>query len=299
MFNLAKRVFLMLVLNMLVIATISIILNVTGLGAYFFRNEGDYLAAYLFCFVWGMGGAFISLLLSKFFAKSMMGVQVIDPNTRDTNERELVTMTHSLARRAGLTVMPEVGVYQSPEINAFATGPSRNNSLVAVSTGLLGRMNRDEVEGVIGHEIAHVANGDMVTMTIVQGIVNSFVMFFARILANLLSPKDDEGRSSPWAYFMIYQLVQVLLMFLTIPIVTGVSRWREYRADMGGAKVASKEKMISALRALSGTEKLVDNRETAFESLKISGKKAGGLALLFMSHPPLEDRIRRLEQARI
>ncbi|MDZ4662182.1 MAG: protease HtpX [Pseudomonadota bacterium] len=299
MFNLAKRVFLMLLLNILVLVTISIILSVTGLGSYFFKNEGDYLAMYLFCFVWGTVGAFISLLLSKFFAKMMMGVQIVDPNSRDANSRELVVLVHGLARRAGLIKMPEVGIYESPEINAFATGPSKNNSLVAVSTGLLNRMDRDQLEGVLGHELAHVANGDMVTMTIVQGIVNSFVMFFARIIASILAPKDSEGRSNFFGYYMTYHLVEIALMFLTIPIVAGVSRWREYRADLGGAKIAGKEKMIGALKALSGTEKSVDNKEAAFASLKISGKRSGGLALFFMTHPPLEDRIRRLEQARV
>ncbi len=271
MYNLAKRVFLMIVLNILVIATISIILNVTGLGNYFFSNPDDYLAMYMFCFLWGMGGAFVSLLLSKFFAKRMMGVQIIDPNDRNPNSRELVDMVYGLARRAGLTKMPEVGVYASPEINAFATGPSRNNSLVAVSSGLLARMDRGQLEGVLGHELAHVANGDMVTMTMVQGVVNSFVMFFARIIASTLSPKDSEGNSSMMGYYMTYHLVEIVLMFLTIPIIASVSRWREYRADFGGAKVAGKEKMINALKALSGTESFVDNKEAAFNSLKISG----------------------------
>ena len=192
----AKRMILFFLVNMAVVATAMIILNLLGVRGYLTPHGMDYSALMIFCFVYGMAGSFISLLLSKQMAKWMMGLKIIDPQSFNPMERDLVEKIKRLSQLASLTKMPEVGIYESPEVNAFATGPSRNNSLVAVSTGLLNAMNDAEVEGVLAHEISHIANGDMVTMTLVQGVINAFVMFFSKmvawILAQALSGEEEE-----------------------------------------------------------------------------------------------------------
>jgi heat shock protein HtpX len=246
-----------------------------------------------------MGGAFISLGLSKVMAKWTMGVKVIDPASAEPGARELVNTVHNLARAAGLPKMPEVGVYDSPEVNAFATGPTRSRALVAVSTGLLQRMGQREVEGVLGHEITHVANGDMVTMTLVQGVINVFVMFFARVIAFAVVQfmRGDRDRGGSWGLqYLITFVLEIVLSLLGAIAVSAFSRWREFRADAGGARLAGRESMISALQALQRSTELVDTRQQALATLKIAGKR-GGLALLFASHPPLEERIERLRHA--
>ena len=230
----------------------------------------------------------------------MMGVKVIDPNTTDPRRVRLVETVHQLARNAGLTTMPQVGFYDSPEVNAFATGPSRSRSLVAASTGLLNHMNQAEVEGVLGHEIAHVANGDMVTMTLVQGVVNAFVMFFARIAAMALTSRgnDDNRGGNTLAYFMLVQVFQIVFSVFGMVVICWFSRWREFRADAGGANFAGRENMVSALEALQTYhEQGFDQagpQQPAFQALKISGKN--GMMMLLSTHPPLEERIARLEQ---
>jgi len=248
--------------------------------------------------VWGMGGAFISLALSKVMAKWMMGVQIIDPETRDPEMRELVQMVHELSRAANLSKMPEVGIYESPEVNAFATGPTKSNSLVAVSTGLLRRMNTNEVKGVIGHEVAHIANGDMVTMTLIQGIVNAFVMFLARAIAFALTMtkgQDSEERQGPPLSFYIVQFVlEIVFMILGSIVVAWFSRYREYRADAEGAKLAGRDKMIQALEGLQRTIDQIDtSAQPNVQSFKISSRP-GRFLNLFSTHPPLEERIKRL-----
>jgi len=188
--QMTKRIFLLLVVNILVMTTITVVLALLGAGHYLPQGRLSGLA--VFCLVWGFGGAFISLGLSRLMAKWMMGVQVIPSDTRDPALQELVETVHGLARSAGLPKLPEVGIYQSEEVNAFATGPTKSRALVAVSTGLLNRMGSREVTGVLGHEITHVANGDMVTMTLVQGVINAFVMFLARVIGSVVSTKKDE-----------------------------------------------------------------------------------------------------------
>src|SRR5215510_1671617 len=190
--QISKRIFLFLAVNLLVLLTISIVLRLLGVPSS--MGSGRYGALMAFCLVWGMAGAFISLALSRLMARWFMGVQVIDPRTSDPDLQELVQMVHGLAQRARLPAMPQVGIYDSPEVNAFATGPSRSRSLVAVSRGLLHAMRRGELEGVLGHEIAHIANGDMVTMTLIQGVINAFVMFLARIIAVAITSSRSEGR---------------------------------------------------------------------------------------------------------
>jgi heat shock protein HtpX len=304
--QIAKRIFLFLLTNILVMASISIILNLLGFHGYLTANGIDYTQLMVFCFVWGMGGAFISLLMSRWMAKRMMGVQVIDPKRASGFEAAYVERVHRLAKSAGLTVMPEVGIYESPELNAFATGPTRNRSLVAVSTGLLNRMNDDEVDGVLAHEIAHVANGDMVTLTLIQGIVNAFVMFFARIvsfaISQALRSQDDDGESPGFfVQHMITMVLEMVFMIFGSMVVAAFSRWREYRADAGGARLAGRDSMIGALRKLQKNYEMPEGhpegRQPAFEAMKISGRR-GGFLYLFSSHPPLEERIKRLELGR-
>jgi heat shock protein HtpX len=296
----AKRISLLLLVNLLVMFTIGIIVSLVFRGQV--ARMGGTQGLFLFCFIWGMGGAFISLLLSRWMAKVMMGVRVIDPNTRDSGEQQLVQTVHHLARTAGLSVMPEVGIYDSPEINAFATGPSRSRALVSVSSGLLGRMRQYEIEGVLGHELAHVANGDMVTMTLIQGVVNAFAMFLARILAFALSrgssSRDDNRGGNFFMEWMLINLFQTVFMVLGMIVVCWFSRWREFRADAGGARFAGRDHMLSALRALKSIHEagadIAGQQQPAVQALKISGHSGGFLAL-FSSHPPLDERIARIE----
>ncbi len=239
----------------------------------------------------------MSLALSRWMAKTMMGVQVIDPeNPGGADERWLVETVHQLAQKAGLNTMPEVGVYQSPDPNAFATGPGRDSSLVAVSTGLFQLMGRDEVEGVLGHEMTHITNGDMVTMTLLQGVINAFVMFLARVIGFAISRSNDR-RESYGSEFLLVMVLQMVLSLLGSMVVMWFSRWREFRADAGSARLAGKTKMINALKALQrASERPVPKAEpAAVAAFKISSRD--GMFALFASHPPLEERIARLESA--
>src|SRR3989449_6585625 len=250
--RIGKRIFLFLAVNTLVVLTISLVLSLFGVNSRL--GPGRFGSLMVFCLIWGMGGAFISLAISRLAAKWFMGVRVVDPNTSDANLRELVQMIHRLAQRAGLPEMPEVGIYDSPEVNAFATGPSRSRSLVAVSAGLLNSMRVSEVEGVLGHEIAHIANGDMVTMTLIQGVINAFVMFLARVLAFVVSQamrsRDDERGGNYLIQYLLVHLFEFVFSLLGWIVVCWFSRLREFRADAGGARYASREQMIGALEAL-------------------------------------------------
>lgn len=302
--QIAKRVFLFLLTNVLVMVSISIILNVLGVHGYLTAYGIDYQSLMIFCLVWGMGGAFISLLMSRWMAKMAMGVQVIDPRKASGAYAELVERVHRLAKNAGLPKMPEVGVYESPELNAFATGPSKSRSLVAVSTGLMSRMDTDELEGVLAHEISHVANGDMVTLTLIQGVVNAFVMFLARALAFAISQalRDRDERGGGMGHFaqmMLTMVLEMVFMIFGSMVVAAFSRWREFRADAGGARLAGRESMVRALQKLQRTYEIVDPSTDgkSVEMMKISGHKKGWMAL-WASHPPLEVRIARLQGAR-
>ena len=300
----ARRLSLLLVVNILVMLTIGIIVSLVFRG--YVGRIGGSQNLFFFCFAWGMGGAFFSLAISRWVAKTMRGVRVIDPNTTDPALSRLVRTVHQLARTAGLSTMPEVGIYDSPEVNAFATGPSRSRALVAVSAGLLGRMRQYDVEGVLGHEIAHIANGDMVTMTLIQGVVNSFAFFLSWVLAMALSrnsDRDDDRGGNWYMEWMLHDLFNMVFMVLGSLVVMWFSRWREFRADAGGARYAGRDHMISALRALeqvheAGADAYGPQQQPAFQALKISGK-TGGLMALFASHPPLEERIARLESSTI
>lgn len=299
-----KRIFLFMIVNVLVMTTVSILLRVFNVQPYLTAYGMDYQQLAAFCLIWGMSGALMSLAMSRMMAKWMMGVQVIDPNINDPTLAQLVQTVHSLARSAHLPAMPEVGIYNSPEVNAFATGPTKARALVAVSTGLLERMSQDELEGVLGHEITHVSNGDMVTMTLLQGVMNAFAMFLSRVIAFAIEQamrgdRDERGRGgmSSGIYFLVQIVLQIVFMILGSIVIAWFSRLREYRADAGGARLAGRQNMINALERLRRTYELVDTTaQPAVQSLKINGRGTGLMAL-FASHPPLEERIARLQQA--
>ncbi|MGM0837075.1 MAG: protease HtpX [Bacillota bacterium] len=290
----AKRIFYFLLTNILVLTTITIIFSLTGAGNYI-TNEGniDFGALLIFSAIIGFTGSFISLLMSRWMAKKMMNVQDIDPNGPMSNqERQIVEMVHRMSRAAGITKMPEVGIYHSPEVNAFATGPSKNRSLVAVSSGLLQEMDDAAIEGVIAHEVAHIANGDMVTMTLLQGVVNTFVIFLARIAAFIASRFVKE-EMAPIVHFIAVIVFQIAFSILGSIVVFAFSRYREYHADRGGADLAGKDKMVHALRSLQAyTHRIRDEQDSAIATFKISGKRKSSL---FSTHPDLNERIRRLE----
>lgn len=286
-----KRLFFFFLTNILVLLTISIVLNLLGVKPYITAQGISYESLMIFCLVWGMGGAFISLAMSRFMAKMMLGVKVIDPASPG-EYRWLYDMVAQHAKQAGLPNVPEVGVYPSPEANAFATGPMKSRSLVAFSSGILNSMNTDQLSGVAAHEISHIANGDMVTMTLLQGIMNAFVMFLSRIIAFAVSQGVKE--ESRWMVNMLVTVVlEILLSMLGMIVIFWFSRQREYRADAGAARLAGRERMISALELL-GRARLLPQQQASLATLKISGKSRGFMAL-FASHPPLEERIARLQ----
>jgi heat shock protein HtpX len=290
----AKRVVLFLVTNLAIVLTLSIIMGVLGVGRYVGPNGIDLGSLAIFCFVWGMGGAFISLAISRWTAKRMTGVKLVDGRSGDATADWLYATVAQLTQKANLP-MPEVGIYPSEEVNAFATGPSKKRSLVAVSSGLLRSMRREEVEGVLAHEVAHIANGDMVTMTLLQGIVNAFVMFLARIIAYALTSRgsrDDRGAAPS---YMLVWVLELVLGVIGMIVVAWFSRQREFRADHGGATLAGKADMLAALRRLGANRGLIDPSHESLATMKISGKWTG----LFSTHPPLEQRIAVLERAQI
>lgn len=294
--QMVKRFSLFIIVNILVMTSLMIVYNIAA--AFFGLPVEGNIGLIAFCVLFGFGGAFISLLISKWSAIRMMGVQVIDPNTQDVQARSIVVKVHQFAREAGLTKMPDVGIYPSEEVNAFATGPSKSNSLVAVSSGLLNRMSDEEVSGVLAHEVAHIANGDMVTMTLLQGVINAVVLLAARLIANVVvnAMSKDSDRPGIFMQHMIVMAIQVPLSLLGGLVVAAFSRHREYRADAGGARFAGKEKMVSALRKLQHNTQMIDRSHEALQSFKISGGRHSKLAQLFASHPPLEDRIAALQK---
>jgi heat shock protein HtpX len=287
-----KRIFLFLITNLAVVATLTIVMSVLGVGNYIGPGGLNIESLALFCLVWGMGGSFISLQMSRYIAKASTGMQLVNGRTGNSELDWLYQTVERLTKQANLP-MPEVGIYPSGEVNAFATGPSKSRSLVAVSQGLMRSMRRDEVEGVLAHEVAHIANGDMVTMTLLQGIINAFVMFFARIIAFALSRRDDERGSG--TNYLVVIVLEIVLGILGSLITAWFSRQREFRADYGGAQLAGKERMLAALRRLGANSELVDPRHEALATMKISGGKSW--MVFFSTHPPIDVRIRALERA--
>lgn len=292
-----RRILVFMLTNILVIATIGIVLNLLGVRPYLNANGIEYGQLMIFCLVWGMGGSFISLAMSKFMAKMAYRMQKLDEY--DQRFGWVVASVNQFARSEGIK-NPDVYVYDSPEVNAFATGPTRNSSLVAVSTGLLSTMSKDEVEGVLAHEVGHISNGDMVTMALAQGVLNAFVMFLSRVAAFAISQAlrsdDDEGPGlGGFAHYAIVMVLDILFGILSMPILMWFSRFREFRADALGAKLAGKHKMISALERLKGATERIDTSEPNLAAFKISGKQS--IARLFSSHPPLDERIDALRNS--
>ncbi len=290
-----KRIFLFLMTNMAIVLVLSVTMRLLGVEPYLNAQGLNLKSLLIFAAVMGMGGSLISLAISKWSAKRMVGARVIEnPATQD--ERWLVETVRAQAQMAGIG-MPEVAIYDSPDINAFATGMNKNNALVAVSTGLLNAMSRDEAEAVLGHEVSHVANGDMVTLALIQGVVNTFVMFLSRVIGYTVDKlvfKTERGTGP--AFFVTMIIAELVLGVLASIIVMWFSRQREFRADIGGANLATRKKMIAALEKLkTGQENThLPEKMAAFG---ISGGKGSGLKRLFMTHPPLDERIAALKQS--
>ncbi|MDF2550434.1 MAG: Heat shock protein [Chlamydiales bacterium] len=296
-----KRIGLFLAINALIVLTLSLVLNLLNVQPYLTKSGIDYRQLIAFCLVWGMGGALISLALSRIMAKWMMSITLIDPATSNPAEKRVIDSVYRLCQKAGLSTMPEVGIYDSPEVNAFATGPTKDRSLVAVSSGLLERMDADEVDGVLAHEVSHIANGDMVTMTLLQGVINAFVMFLARIIAFAImkaTKKEDEEETevtNSIAYVMTVFALEIVFMALGSLVTAAFSRYREYRADAGGAFLAGKQPMVKALQKLQQVVELqqTEPEKSSVQALKISSPQ--GYLRFFATHPPLESRIERLK----
>lgn len=292
-----RTILLGILVNIAIMLALSFIISIFGIDKILFQYlGGGYPFLFAFCLFWGMGGAFISLLMSKWIAKRFNGVELVSTTGPYGG---LARTVHTIASRAGIDEMPEVGIYNSPDVNAFATGSSKNNSLVAVSTGLLQKLNDEEIEGVLAHEVSHIANGDMVTMTVVQGIVNSFVMFFAYVVAEIISNAirgdDDDGPGLGFfAHFLVRQLLMGVFGFIAWPVVAWFSRFREYRADSGSADLVGKYKMINALEGLKRSyPNLTQNSEIKTSTMNISSKI--NMMEIFSTHPTLEKRIAALK----
>lgn len=290
-----KRVALFLATNLAVLVLLGIVMSV--LQRFYpglISNQGGLL---IMAAIFGFGGSFISLLMSKWIAKRSTGAHVIE-QPRNELEQWLLTTVHRQAERAGIG-KPEVAIYEAPEINAFATGASRNNALVAVSTGLLRAMSRDEAEAVLGHEVSHVANGDMVTMALIQGVLNTFVIVLSRVVGRIIDgflSGNREGSGGGIGYFVTVMVLDVIFGLFASMIAMAFSRYREFRADQGGADLAGREKMIAALRRLSQTYGH-STLPSQIQAFGISGAVGHGLRRLMMSHPPLEERIAALQRS--
>lgn len=287
------RIFLYLLTNIAVMVIASIVLSLFGFSGYMGNGGLNLTALLIFCGVFGFAGSLISLFLSKFMAKRSMGVQIIDrPQTR--HEQWLLQTVQELSQKAGIK-MPEVGIFPAHEANAFATGWNKNDALVAVSQGLLERFTPDEIKAVLGHEIGHVANGDMVTLALIQGVVNTFVMFFARIIGYFVDRvllKNEEGRGI--GFFVTTIIAELVLGILATIIVMWFSRKREFRADHAGASLVSPMAMISALQHLQAEANVPGEMPDSLQAFGINGAIKNGFQELFMSHPHLEDRIAAL-----
>lgn len=296
-----KRTFFFILVNTLIILTL--VLLIKGIEIYFgFNFSNNYSSMIVLYTIFGMGGAFFSLFTSKWMVKRAMGVQIISPNTTNATEKWILTSVYTYAQKAGLRTMPEVGIYPANDMNAFATGPSKNNSLVAVSSGLLESMSKDEVEGVIAHEVAHIANGDMVTLTLIQGVINTISMLIARVVSEAIASRSENGNGRGASQFMVYMVVSTILGVFGSIVVNWFSRHREFRADHGGAKYAGRDKMVKALQRLQmGQNQMFKNQSlheepASIAAFKISSPSKGAfLKKLFMTHPPLDERIRALK----
>ena len=291
-----KRIFLFVVTNLAILLVLSVTARILGIDRIMGANGLNMGALLMFAALFGFGGSLISLAMSKWIAKKSVGAQVIEQPSNAV-EQWLVETVRRQAQQAGIG-MPEVAIYDAPEINAFATGANRNNALVAVSTGLLNNMSRDEAEAVLGHEVSHVANGDMITLTLIQGVVNTFVIFISRVIGNFVDRAVFKNENGPGiAYFVTSIVAELVLGILASIIVMWFSRQREFRADAGGATLAGRDKMIAALQRLKANHEATTLPQGA-QAFGISGKATGGLARLFTTHPPLDERIEALRAGR-
>ena len=291
-----KRIFYFLVTNLAIVLVLSITMRLLGVEPFLNANGLNLNSLLIFASVMGFGGAFISLAISKWSAKQMSGAVTID-NPKTPDEIWLIDIVKKQSQKVGIQ-MPEVAIFDSPVVNAFATGMSRDSSLVAVSSGLLNMMTKDEAEAVIGHEMSHIANGDMVTLTLIQGVVNTFVLFFSRVIGYTVDKvvfKTKEGTGP--AFFITMIISELLLGVLASIVVMWFSRQREYRADFGGGQLAGKQKMIAALQRLKVQYESSSALPKSIAAFGISGEQGMGLRELFSTHPSLDDRIARLQQS--
>jgi heat shock protein HtpX len=290
-----KRIFYFLVTNLAIVLVLSITMRLLGVEPFLNANGLNLNSLLIFATVMGFGGAFISLAISKWSAKQMSGAVTIE-NPKTPDEIWLMNIVKKQSQAVGIQ-MPEVAIFNSPAVNAFATGMSRNSSLVAVSSGLLEMMTKDEAEAVIGHEISHIANGDMVTLTLIQGVVNTFVLFFSRVIGYTVDKVVFKTRQGTGPAFFITMIISELLLgVLASIVVMWFSRQREYRADFGGGQLAGNQKMIAALKRLK-TQYETSALPKSIAALGISGEQGIGLKELFSTHPSLDDRIARLQQS--
>lgn len=291
-----QRVGLFILMNLAVLLLVRVVVGIFGIDFYLSQQGLNLQVLLVWSFLFGMAGSFISLMASKWMAKRFTGAEVID-RPRNNMEGWLLNTVHMHAQAAGIA-KPEVAIYDSPEPNAFATGPSRNNSLVAVSTGLLRAMDQDEASAVLGHEVSHVANGDMVTMALLQGVLNTFVYFLSTVVGYAVDRvvfKNEEGVGI--GYFVVTMAAQIVLGILASIVLAWFSRRREFRADAGGAHLAGTEKMVGALQALKRSVE-PSHLPEQMAAFGISGDRRRGLMALLASHPPLDDRIAALRQGR-
>ena len=290
-----KRIFYFLVTNLAIVLVLSITMRLLGVEPFLNANGLNLNSLLIFAAVMGFGGAFISLAISKWSAKQMSGAVTIE-NAKTPDEIWLMNIVKKQSQAVGIQ-MPEVAIFNSPAVNAFATGMSRNSSLIAVSSGLLEMMTKDEAEAVIGHEISHIANGDMVTLTLIQGVVNTFVLFFSRVIGYTVDKVVFKTRQGTGPAFFITMIISELLLgVLASIVVMWFSRQREYRADFGGGQLAGKQKMIAALQRIK-TQYETSALPKSIAALGISGEQGIGLKELFSTHPSLDDRIARLQQS--
>jgi heat shock protein HtpX len=290
-----KRIFYFLVTNLAIVFVLSITMRLLGVEPFLNANGLNLNSLLIFASVMGFGGAFISLAISKWSAKQMSGAITIE-NPKTPDEIWLINIVKKQSQAVGIQ-MPEVAIFNSPVVNAFATGMSRNSSLVAVSSGLLEMMTKDEAEAVIGHEISHIANGDMVTLTLIQGVVNTFVLFFSRVIGYTVDKVVFKTRQGTGPAFFITMIISELLLgVLASIVVMWFSRQREYRADLGGGQLAGKQKMIAALQRLKAQYES-SALPKSIAALGVSGEQGVGLKELFSTHPSLDDRIARLQQS--
>lgn len=299
-----KRIFTFLALNFIIVLTISLILQLLHVGPYLTAYGVNYTSLAVFCLIWGMVGAFISLMLSRIMAKWMLNIRLIQNGHADNQSQMLFDMVARISQKAGLPDVPEVGIFESPELNAFATGPSKRRSLVAFSRGLINTLSKEEIEAVAAHEISHIANGDMVTMTLLQGVVNAFVMFLARAIAFVVSGFGKDRQKGEGGSYMSYMLCvflfEIVFMILGSLLIAYFSRRREYRADKGSADLLGKAPMINALRRLNKQHALNTMQTKRTETVDVlmiarPGNKRRFFEL-FASHPPIQNRIEHLER---